>query len=121
MKQAEEFILVQGLLFRISAKANSDDLKVILAVPENLAEYILSQYHDGLLACHQGVSRTFNTIRQKFFIPKLYDRLVNYIKSCEVCQQRKVPQDRDSGRIGTLVTSTSPEYLLGIAHCPRYI
>ena len=97
MKRAEEFILVQGILFRLTSKANEDNLNVTLAVPESLAEYIISQYHDGLLACHQGVNRTFSTIRNKFFIPNLYGRLVGYIKSCEVCQQRKVPQDRDSG------------------------
>lgn len=95
--RAEEFVLVNGILFRISFRESQENFNLVLAVPESLAEYLISQYHDGLMACHQGVSRTYQTMRQKFFIPNLYGRLVEYIKSCEVCQQRKIPQDRDNG------------------------
>jgi hypothetical protein len=97
MRRAEEFISIQGVLFRILPQKDSDAFSLKLAVPESLAEYILSQHHDSLLACHQGVTRTYITLRRKFFIPNLYNRLVNYIKSCSICQQRRTQQDRDDG------------------------
>jgi len=97
LTRAEEFILVNDLMFRFKRKNPDDDFELTLAVPESLAEYIVSQYHDGLFACHQGINRTFQTISRIFFIPNLFNRLVGYIKSCEVCQQRKIPQERDNG------------------------
>lgn len=97
MRRAEEFISVNGVLFRILPKTGSDEFSLKLAVPESLAEYIISQHHDSLLACHQGVTRTYITLKRKFFIPNLYNRLVSYIKSCSICQQRRTQQDRDDG------------------------
>ena len=94
LRAAEQFILVQGVLFKIAFPQGS--LKLSLCIPESQIQYILSVYHDSLLSCHQGVSRTFSTIRSKFFIPGLYDKLVSYIRSCTICQQRKQPQARDN-------------------------
>lgn len=95
ISSAEQYILVQGVLFRIHLGHASDDLRLALCIPESQCEYIISMYHDSLLGCHQGINRTFQTIRTKFFIPGLYEKLASYIRSCEICQQRKIPQARD--------------------------
>ena len=94
LREAENHILVQGVLFKIAIPDGS--LKLRLCIPESQCQYIMSLYHDSLLSCHQGVSRSFHTIKAKYFIPGLYDKLVAYIRSCAVCQQRKLPQARDN-------------------------
>ena len=93
LKSAENYILIQDVLFCISA--NGSEIKLALCVPETQTGYIISSYHDSLMGCHQGISKTYVTIRRKFYIPNLYDRLSAFIRSCAICQQRKVPQARD--------------------------
>jgi hypothetical protein len=94
LRCSENYILIQDLLFRISL--SDEDLSLQLCVPESQAGFLISMFHDSLMAMHQGVSRTYRTIRKRFFIPGLFDRLVIFIKSCSVCQERKIPQDRDN-------------------------
>ena len=87
---SEHYILIEGVLFRVIRTPEKEgDCKVSLAVPESMAAQIISLYHDSLLACHQGVTRTYITLRQKFYIPGLYDKIYAYIRSCQVCQQKK--------------------------------
>jgi hypothetical protein len=96
MAAAEEYVMVHGMLFKFNLGKDGSELDLRLAVPESLAAYIISQYHDSLMACHQGIGRTFRTLNGKFYIPGLYNRIWGFIKSCEVCQQRKLQQERDN-------------------------
>ena len=95
VQDSENYLLIQDLLFRISWSAAEDELSLQLCIPESQAPFVISMYHDSLMAMHQGVNRTFNTIRKRFFIPGLYQKLVTFIRSCSGCQERKIPQDRD--------------------------
>jgi hypothetical protein len=88
--------MVHGLLFKFKMSQDGSDMILKLAIPESMASYIISKYHDSLLACHQGVGRTFNTLNNKFYIPGLYNKIWGFIKSCAVCQQQKLQQERDN-------------------------
>ena len=46
-------------------------------------------YHDSLLAGHQGLYRTAITIRQKFFVHNLMNKVKWYIKACHTCLKTK--------------------------------
>ncbi len=98
MKQSEQFLLIQGILFKIDLDKDMCDCKLTLCIPESQAPYILSLYHDSLLSSHQGINKTYVTIRRKFFIPQLYDKLAAFIKSCYICQQRKIPTKAEVGK-----------------------
>ena len=52
-------------------------------------------YHNSFFACHQGLWKTFLTIRNKFFISNLFAKLQMYIEACLVCQQIKPKQDKN--------------------------
>ena len=58
----------------------------VLAVPEVCADKIITLYHASLLEGHQGVIKTYLTINNKIFIPKLTHYLRYYIKGCHICQ-----------------------------------
>ena len=47
---------------------------------------IITLYHAGLFAGHQGVIITYLTIRNKFFIPNLMHYLMSFLKACHICQ-----------------------------------
>ena len=93
--KSENYVLVSGVLFKIDITPDEQDCKLALCIPEKMADRIISLYHDSLLASHQGVSRTFTTIRRQYYIPKLYEKIVAYLQTCITCQTRKIPQERD--------------------------
>ena len=46
-------------------------------------------YHDTLLAAHQGFTRMYLTIRERFFVPRLFDNIQRYVQSCDICQKTR--------------------------------
>ena len=46
-------------------------------------------YHDSLLVGHQGPYRMAMTIRQRFFIHNLMNKVKRYIKACHTCLKTK--------------------------------
>lgn len=93
--ESENYIMIDEILFRLNLSDNSDEIKVVLAVPDTLIAYIISLHHDSLLSCHQGVNRVALTIRRSYYFPRLHQRVYDYVKSCHTCQTRKTPKDTE--------------------------
>ena len=79
---SERYILLDSLLFRICPEKGT----AVLAIPEVCTDKIITLYHKGLFAGHQGVIKTYLTISDKFFMPNLIHYLRSYIKGCHICQ-----------------------------------
>ena len=62
----------------------------LLVIPEKYKPIIFNTYHDSLLAGHQGPYRTVMTIRQKFFIHNLMNKVKRYIEACHTCLKTKL-------------------------------
>ena len=81
---AENFILLDSLLFKLVI--TSDKETALLAIPEICVDKIIALYHVSLFAGHQGVVKTYLTMKDKFFIPNLMHYLRSFIKGCHICQ-----------------------------------
>ena len=81
---AEKYIFLDSLLFKLTTVPGNDT--AFLAIPEICADKIITLYHSNLFAEHQGVIKTYLTISDRFFIPKLMHYLRSYIKGCHICQ-----------------------------------
>ena len=95
---SREYILLDSLLFKL----NSEKEKAVLAIPEVYVNQIITLYHSGLFAGHQGVVKTYLTMVDKFFIPDLMHYLCSYIKGCHKCQlskKDKIPNRQIQKRI----------------------
>ena len=92
--RSEQFLLCNGVLFRLFFHDNEDHFSLQLAVPEEMAETIISRYHDGLLSNHQGVVRTYITMRKLFYMPQMFERINNYVQACSRCQQFRPKTDK---------------------------
>lgn len=91
----EEYILCDGLLFRLTLhKKHKSRVVLQLVIPDTMIEKILCKYHDDLLSCHQGVMRTYLTIRQHFFMRNKFQVVSNYVKACLRCQEFKPKRDK---------------------------
>ena len=93
--QSEQYILDNGVLFQLytpRTRSVPQHQAVIrqLAVPKSWRADVLRSYHDSLLGGgHQGFDRTYAAIRLKYFWPKMYATVLDYVKSCDPCQRAK--------------------------------
>ena len=81
---SEKVILLDSLLFKLVTTPDKE--KALLAIPEVCADKIITLYHASLIAGHQGVTKTYVTISNKFFIPNLMHDLRSFLKRCHICQ-----------------------------------
>ena len=67
---AESFVLLDFPIFKLVTTPDKE--AAVLAIPEICADKIIALYHTSLFACHQGVVKTYLTMKDKFFIPNIY-------------------------------------------------
>ena len=90
--EALNYVVINNFLFRIDMQKDKDIDKgnlFLLVVPEKYKPIIFNTYHDSLLAGHQGPYQTAMTIRQKFFIHNLMNKVKRYIEVCHTCLKTK--------------------------------
>ena len=75
---AEKYMLLDSLLFKISTTPGRE--MAVLAILETCIDSIITLYLLSLYAGHQCVIKTYLTIKNKLFIPKLIHYLRSYIK-----------------------------------------
>ena len=88
------------MLFKLSTSPEKET--ALLAIPEISADQIITLYHSGLFADHQGVIKTYLTIVDKLFIPNLMHYLHSYIKGCHISQlsnKDRIPTRQFQARI----------------------
>ena len=86
--EALNYVIVNNFLFRIHTRKNKDRDKgnlFLLVIPEKYEPIIFHTYHDSSLAGHQAPFQTAMTIRQKFFIHNLMNKVKRYIEACHMC------------------------------------
>ena len=86
--EALNYVVTNHFLFRIDTRKDNDVDKgnsFLLVIPETYEPITFNTYHDSLLAGHQGPYCTAMTIRQKFFIHNLMNKVKRYIEACHTC------------------------------------
>ena len=90
--EALNYVVINNFLFRIDTRKDKHRDKgnlFLLVIPEKYEPIILHTYHDSSLSGHQGPHRTAMTIRQKFFIHNLMNKVKRYIEVCHTCLKTK--------------------------------
>ena len=90
--EALNYVVINNSLFWIDMQKDKDLDKgnlFLLVIPEKYKPIILNTYHNSLLAGHQGPYHTAMTIRQKFFIHNLMNKVKRYIEACHMCLKMK--------------------------------
>ena len=91
--ESPDYVLDNGVLYHLyypRGKGHKLD-RVIkqLVVPHQLQNDVLRSYHDSITAGHQGLERTYQAVRMKYFWKSMFGDIQIYIKTCEDCQQVK--------------------------------
>ena len=86
----------------------------LLVIPEKYEPIIFNTYHDSLLAGHQGPYHTVMTIRQKFFIHNLMNKVKRYIEACHICLKMKLKYMKSRPVYGRIPIDYTPMQDLSI-------
>lgn len=89
------YFLQDGLLCRqqpISSES-SLDLRIQIVVPLTFRKAILQLSHQGL-AGHMGVRKTYGRVMRTFYWPRIKRDVVNYIRSCHICEMTGKPNQK---------------------------
>ena len=92
---SEDFALVGDILFKMNINENNtiNPLTFSLCIPEVLEPMIFHMEHESLYSNHMGITKTYLTMRKRFYIKNLFSKLTHYIRSCHQCQTQKAPTD----------------------------
>jgi len=66
---------------------------------------VLKRMHDAKIAGHLGVFKTYESVKKKYWWPKMREEIRDYIQTCQTCQKHK--SDPKSKRWGLLQTITA--------------
>ena len=85
----KELFTVEGdLVWRI-AKYKDQPKRVV--IPESLQSMVMEMCHDIPAAGHQGVHRTTERVKEKYFWYGMSGAIKSYVGSCDVCSRNKKP------------------------------
>ena len=113
--------VIQGGLLYIYMKNNFGEQEPVLCVPPSKIDIFLDQYHTSLLGGHSGITKCYQTLKQRLYCPNLpyYVRL--YIISCHICQLFKGSKKFDRPlmrRFYDINTPTMTNISMDIKHMP---
>ena len=108
--EAAKYVVVNGLLFKKAQHKESGKWMhyLLLEIPENFETNILNMYHNSLLAMHQGLYRTFLTMRKQFYFPNMLPKIQKYIEACALCQRTKPKNTKQRLYYGPIPTEYIP-------------
>ena len=81
---AESFVLLDSLIFKLVMTPDKE--AAVLVIPKMCIDVIIALYHTSLFTGHEGVVKTYLTMKDNFFIPNLMHYLRSFIKGCHVGQ-----------------------------------
>lgn len=87
---------------------------LLLVVPRHLRSTGLAELHDTPIAGHLDISRTYNTVRPRFFWPGLYRCVPRYVAACDGCQRRKRPFAQPAGLLHPIDVPKEPFFHVGM-------
>ena len=121
--EALNYVVINNFLFRINTRKDKDQDKensFLLVIPEKYEPIIFHTYHDSLLAGHLGPYRTAMTIRQRFFIHNLMNKVKRYIEAYHTCLKTKLKYKKNRSIYGRIPIDYAPmqDLSINIKHMP---
>lgn len=82
-------VMFRYIFKELNTKINIFHNNVNLDLTANEIKKILVDFHVSPLGGHQGLSRTYKRIKERFKWHNMYNDIKQYIKACETCQRNK--------------------------------
>ncbi|UYV74293.1 hypothetical protein LAZ67_11002900, partial [Cordylochernes scorpioides] len=109
---AQNFKEEDGCLFK--KNPNPEGRAWLLVVPENKKREIMKEYHNHMSNDHLSVARTMYRIKSKYFWPSMLNDVLEFVKTCHLCQSRKGSNKLPSGLLQPIPPANFPFERIGI-------
>jgi hypothetical protein len=73
-----------------------------LCIPKELQNKVLHEAHDSTVGGHFGIDRTASTVGRRFFWPRQYQTVKQYVKGCAACARAKSTNQKPYGLLQPL-------------------
>jgi len=94
---SKRFEIINDVVYKTFIK--NREMIYAMVIPKSMISNILFSCHDALTAGHMGTERTYKTISQRFYWPKMFESIRSYVKTCEKCQMNKVSNCKPGGKM----------------------
>lgn len=85
----------------------------VILLPKKLRKSVLTEFHDDPISAHLGFFKTFQKINSRFYWPKMRAEVKEYVRTCELCQKRKLPKQKPAGLLQPIPIPESPFSTIG--------
>ena len=107
------FLDEEGMLYKVQTPTEYNaQTSELLVIPKSLRKHYLAACHDSTLSGHLGVTKTLQSLKQKYWWKNMRKDVRQYINSCKTCQSSKNPT-RSKGELQPIVSS-SPFEIVGM-------
>ncbi|UYV63745.1 K02A2.6-like, partial [Cordylochernes scorpioides] len=86
----------------------------LLVVPRVRRKDILKEHHNHMICGHLGVTRTMHRLKDKYFWPSMLKDVVEYVRTCHLCQSRKGSNQLPAGLLHPIPAANYPFERVGI-------
>lgn len=101
-KSCPNFVVKDGMLYRYSKNkfgfSSEFDWKEV--VPSERRLDILKECHASDTSAHLGVFKTYKRLSLRYFWPRMYEDVLNFVKQCDTCHAYKFSQNPPAGLMG---------------------
>lgn len=84
-----------------------------LCVPASCRALVLSMLHDAPVCGHLGLQRTWQRARERFYWPRMWSDVRDYVASCVSCSEIKASKQRPVGLLQPLTPALVPFARIG--------
>ena len=98
-KRNDNFVMHNGLLYRLVEKRTVGIKSRVLYLPKSMINDVLKMYHDHPMSGHFGVWRTLHKVKTKFWWPNMRQSIEHYISSCSLCSKFNIARGKPAGHL----------------------
>ncbi len=104
----KKYEIQEGILYR---KDQKNDEKLLKVIRRHELEVVMFIMHDHPISAHFATKATFDKMRERYYWPRMYKDIKEYVESCNQCQRRGKPQKKNELHS---IASVEPFYQIGI-------
>jgi hypothetical protein len=114
----EGFKIINGMLFYIN--------KLYIPPSSPLKQSLLEEFHSSLFGGHSGIHKTWGRIKENVYWEGMKSDVIQFINSCQVCQQTKIPAQLPYGLLQPLPIPAgvwediSMDFIVGLPSFQRF-
>ena len=89
IKHLPRLVLVNGVIYRKYFDHTGKETQKQFCVPKELRKELIYRCHNSSFSSHNGITKTVQEFRKRFYFPQYHETLSDYIRNCLTCNQAK--------------------------------